>query len=636
MATPIRRAKTSFTAGELAPEMLGRGDLRAWENGARRLRNVFIQPTGGITRRPGLRFVAGLPGPARLVAFECGTEQTYLLALTAGALSAFLGDAKVAEVAAPWTAAMLPQLAFARNTDWLLVLHPEMAPQRVARGAGHAAWSIAPFAFAQEPFHRFAPAGVTLTPSSATGAIGLAASGAVFAPTHVGVRFRIGGRRVRVTAVASATEASATVEEALAAAPGSPAADWDEAAFSAARGWPVSACFHQDRLVIGGSRDLPNRLWLSRTGDAANFDLGAGLDDEAIAFGLVSDQANAIRAVFSGRHLQVFTSAGEWMVSGEPLTPASIQLNRQTRVGSPVDRQVPPVDVDGATIFVARGGRSVVEFAYTDVQDSYQANDLALLARHLVRTPVAMAYDQASRLLHLAMADGALATLTLYRGEQVTAWTRQETEGAFRALAEIDGTVWAVVERGAGGRFFLERFDPEVAFDAAVSATAAAPQVGWGGLAHLETRAVGVLADGAVRPPATVLGGGIAVDPPAAAVQAGLPFRHVIEPLPAEVVGPGGGGAAARTGPVRLVCATFRLLETRALSVDLGRGARPVPFRRLDTALLDAPPAAFTGDVTLRGLGWRRDSLAPLWRIEDDAPLPLTLLSVTTETRTND
>jgi hypothetical protein len=61
-----------------------------------------------------------------------------------------------------------------------------------------------------------------------------------------------------------------------------------------------------------------------------------------------------------------------------------------------------------------------------------------------------------------------------------------------------------------------------------------------------------------------------------------------------------------------------------------------VPFRRLDTALLDAPPAAFTGDVTLRGLGWRRDSLAPLWRIEDDAPLPLTLLSVTTETRTND
>jgi hypothetical protein len=192
-----------------------------------------------------------------------------------------------------------------------------------------------------------------------------------------------------------------------------------------------------------------------------------------------------------------------------------------------------------------------------------------------------------------------------------------------------------VVERA--GRHFLERFDAGAVFDAAVSATAAAPQAAWTGLARLESRAVGVLADGAVRAPATVLGGAATIDPPATTVQVGLPFGHVIEPLPAEVVGAGGGGgAAARTGPVRLVYATFRLLETRALSVDLGRGARPVPFRRLDTALLDAPPAAFTGDVTLRGLGWRRDSLAPLWRIEDDAPLSLTLLSVTTETRTND
>ncbi|MCA3339782.1 MAG: hypothetical protein INF90_14785, partial [Roseomonas sp.] len=45
----IKRTKTSFTAGELAPELLGRADLRAYENGARRLRNVVIQPTGGVT-----------------------------------------------------------------------------------------------------------------------------------------------------------------------------------------------------------------------------------------------------------------------------------------------------------------------------------------------------------------------------------------------------------------------------------------------------------------------------------------------------------------------------------------------------------------------------------------------------------
>ena len=131
-----------------------------------------------------------------------------------------------------------------------------------------------------------------------------------------------------------------------------PTPDFEEPAFSALRGWPVTVAFHQDRLVIGGSRDLPNRLWLSKAGDLFNFDLGEGLDDEAIEFPILSDQVNAIRGVFSGRHLQVFTSGAEWMVTGDPLTPTSVQARRQTRIGSVVDRYVPPKNVDGATLFV--------------------------------------------------------------------------------------------------------------------------------------------------------------------------------------------------------------------------------------------------------------------------------------------
>jgi hypothetical protein len=61
-------------------------------------------------------------------------------------------------------------------------------------------------------------------------------------------------------------------------------------------------------MVIGGSRDLPNSLWLSKTGDHFNFDVGAGLDDEAIAFRLVDNDTPAIRSLMSGRQLQVFAS----------------------------------------------------------------------------------------------------------------------------------------------------------------------------------------------------------------------------------------------------------------------------------------------------------------------------------------
>jgi hypothetical protein len=622
-----RSTKTSFTAGELGDQLLGRSDLRAFENGARRLRNVFIQPTGGVSRRPGLRHVAILPGQARLIAFEFNTEQTYLLALTHQRLQVFMNDAEVASLGAPWTAAMLDQIAFTQSADTLLLLHPEMPPQRVTR-TGHTAWAIAAWQFVAEPFFRFAAAGIAIASSAVTGTTTITTSAPVFQPGHVGARLRIGGKRVLVTAVASATSATAVVEEALPNTSATP--DWDEAAFSGARGWPVTACFHQDRLVLGGSRDLPNRLWLSRSGDLFNFDLGAGLDDQAIEFGLLSDQVNAIRAVFSGRHLQVFTSGAEWMVTGDPMTPSSIQLHRQTRIGSPIARMVQPVDVDGSTIFVGRSGQAVHEYAYTDVQQAYQASDLALVARHLVQTPLAMAYDQTRRLLHVAMQEGWLATLTLYRAEQVTAWTRQDTDGAFRSVAEIDGAVWVAIDRQGSWR--LERFDPALAVDAGLTGTAATEKTVWTGLSHLAGRAVQVVADGAPRLPATVTGGAVTIAPGALQLQVGIGFNHVIEPLPPQLLGAGG----SRSGPLRLVSATFRILDTVALSVDFGRGSRPVPFRRLDTPLLDAAPPSFTGDVTLRGLGWRRDTMLPLWRIDGDTPLPMTLLSVTTETRMTD
>src|SRR5690606_17447026 len=366
--------ESSFTAGEVSPLLLGRGDLVAYENGAARLRNVFIQPTGGVTRRSGLRYVDAARGPGRLVAFEFNTEQVYLMAFTAGWLDVYRDEAKVAEVAAPWTADQLGRIAWTQSADTLLVTHPEVPPQRITR-TGEAAWTVEPLAFAvdggisRQPFHRFAPAGVTLTPSAVSGTITVGASAEIFLPGHAGTRFRIGSAQVEIADIASATEATATTLADLAGT--DPTTDWAEQAFSAARGWPVSIAFHQDRLVLGGSRDLPNRLWLSKSGDLFNFDLGTGLDDEAIEFPILSDQVNAIRAVFSGRHLQVFTSGAEWMVTGDPLTPSSLQVKRQTRVGSPVDRSVPPRDVDGATLFVSRNGRELREFLYADVEQAY-------------------------------------------------------------------------------------------------------------------------------------------------------------------------------------------------------------------------------------------------------------------------
>ena len=66
--TRQRLSKTNFTSGEISAELLGRGDLTAYDNGAALLRNVFILPTGGVTRRPGLRFVGRLQNAIARVA----------------------------------------------------------------------------------------------------------------------------------------------------------------------------------------------------------------------------------------------------------------------------------------------------------------------------------------------------------------------------------------------------------------------------------------------------------------------------------------------------------------------------------------------------------------------------------------
>ncbi|HEC91309.1 MAG TPA: hypothetical protein ENI55_06550 [Alphaproteobacteria bacterium] len=625
--------KNSFTAGEISPLLLGRGDLRAYDNGAGRLRNVFIHPTGGISRRAGLRYVARAPGRGRLIAFEFNTEQIYLLVFTNLKMDIYRNEVKMATVAAPWTETQIGQINWVQSADTLLIVHPDVQPRKITR-TSDTEWTINTWSFLEangrinQPHHKFAADGVTLTPSATTGTVTLTASAAAFAAGHAGARLRLQNKEVEVTTITSATQATATVKETLVST--AAVTDWEEQSFSSVRGWPVAVCFHQDRMVIGGSRDLPNRLWLSKSTDLFNFDLGSGLDDEGIEFAILSDQVNAIRAVFSGRHLQVFTSGAEWMVSGDPLTPTSLQLHRQTKIGSAVDRTVPPRDVDGATLFVPRTGRELREFIFTDVEQAYQATDLAMLARHLINNPVDQDFDKSARLFHMVMADGTLATLTIYRAEQVTAWTLQETSGFFRSIAVAGGGTYVLVERTNG--FFIEIFDENLDVDSGLTGTGAAPKTTWSGLGHLEGETVKVLADGAVRADEIVVGGAITLAEAAGSVQVGLGFVHEVEPLPPFIQATGGG---TQGGRVRLIALTLRLRETAALSLDTGRGYREIPFKRFGAGVLDSSPPKFSGDKKIRALGWKKDGTKPLWSIKQSTPLSFTLLSVSAEINAN-
>ncbi len=620
-----RTLKTNFTAGEVSPRLLGRGDLRAYDNGALQLENIFIFPTGGITRRAGLRYIDTALGNGRLVPFEFNTEQNYLLVVTHQHIAIYLEDTKIADITAPWTYAQLAQISWTQSADTLLLCHPDVAPQRLNRLA-NGSWQLTAWvfeslgSFSYQPYYKFVDSAISLSPAGTTGSITLTASANVFVAGHVGTRIRLWNGEVQVTTVASPSVITAVVTSTLTGT--GPALDWREQVFSPVRGWPVCVCFHQNRLVIGGSRDLPNRLWMSESNNLFNFDQGTGLDDNAIEFGILSDQVNAIRAVFSGRDLQVFTSGAEYMVSGTPLTPSNIQINRQTRIGSLTNRWVAPLDVDGATLFLARNGQEVREFLYTNLEQAYTANDLSLLSSHLLVEPIEMDFDKARRLLFVVRGDGTFCTLTLYRAEEVVAWTHHSTNGTAQSVCVVGDVTYLLVARD--GSYFVERFDDNLQLDNALTGTSVTAAAVWSGLTYLNGKTVTIVADGAVRPDAVVTGGHITLDPPAHNVQIGLPYTHTIKPLPPNTAASDGSGARAR-----LVDLTLRLVNTAALTLDAGLGLRDIALRLTsDANPLDAALPQMTGDITIKGIGWQRDLSVPLWEIAQATPLPFTLLSV--------
>lgn len=638
----IRINKTSFASGEVSPSLLGRADLNAYANGARRLRNVYVHPTGGLSRRPGLRFVSSAPGPGRLIAFEFNTEQVYLLLFTDHLVEVFKQGVKIADFPTIWSFDQLAQIGWTQSADTLLVVHQDSPPKRITR-TSEEDWNISEWTFfvqdsgrIEQPHHKFAFEDTTLQASGTTGTISIVASGPVFHSQHVNTRFRIENKEVEIVDVTNAggndqdgwfDKATAIVKEALNGTTATK--DWSEQAFSGVRGFPVSVTFHQDRLIIGGSRELPDRLWLSKSADLFNFDLGEGLDDEAISFAILSDQVNAVRGLFSGRHLQVFTSGAEWMVTGDPLTPTNIQLHRQTRIGSPVDKNVPPRDVDGATIFVPRNGNQIREFLFADIEQAYQATDLSLLSQHIVVSPIDMDYDSRQRILYVVMSDGRLGTLTIYRTEQITAWTVQETEGLFHSVSVSGDEVYVVVERDKN--FFVEVFDPLMNTDSGLRGTDDLAKQRWIGIDHLEGKTVKVVADGSVHSDRTVEGGGIDLDNAANSVEVGLGYAHVVEPLPPKTL----GVSSVQGTKVRPIAITFRFENTYALQLDTGRGLKDIPFQRFGSTVLDQTPTGYTGEKTVRAFGWIQEGEQPMWRIQQENPLPFHLLSVSTEISVN-
>lgn len=452
----------------------------------------------------------------------------------------------------------------------------------------------------------------------------------------VGKYVRINRGLVKITGYTSATVVDGEIRALLDATIGAPANSWtlNSSVWNTRDGYPGACTMFEQRLVLGGSNNYPQTVWLSRIDAPLVFELGT-LDDDAASFTLASDQINPIAHLAQVKVLAALTYGGEFTLTGgveKPLTPTNVQIKQQSVYGCSLTR---PVRIGNELLFWQRAGRKLRAMAYRFDQDTFAAPDLAVLGEHLTEGGIVdMAYQQEpDSILWAVRSDGLLISMTFDRDQDVIGWAQHTTDGLFEHVACIPGEdgrdqVWVVVKRTINGtaKRYIERMDPNLNTDCAITGTVTTPTRVWSGLGHLEGRTVTVKADGVVLNPVVVAGGQIIIERPASSVEIGLPYTSTVVTLTPEVSGAQGTAQGARMRTSKL---TLRMLNTIGCSVE----GKPLAFQGFGPGVLDQPPQPFTGDKELTLLGFE-DGINEI-TIEQDQPYPWHILALIREVTIN-
>lgn len=193
--------KTVFSAGEVDPALHARTDLGRYQTGLATCENFVVMVEGGVTRRPGTRYVGELKTIAQrglLLPFEFSVDDAYMLAFNDGAMRVYRnGGVILSQPGVPFeletpafTEAVLDKLRWAQSGDVLFIAwggQPKVITRR-----DHDDWVIADYVNLRGPVEpQNTDRGRTMSASAQTGNVTLTANFAAFKPGHVGSTWRL-------------------------------------------------------------------------------------------------------------------------------------------------------------------------------------------------------------------------------------------------------------------------------------------------------------------------------------------------------------------------------------------------------------------------------------------------------------
>ncbi|WP_415993063.1 hypothetical protein [Desulfovibrio piger] len=687
-----RVAFRNFTGGEVTPTLSARYDLQKFGSFLQCCENFIPNLHGDIERRPGMRFIADLGGKSVLIPFQFNTEpeNNYVLIFREGGITVASADGLLAGVSieSPYALDDVYALSTAQAGDIVYLAHKNYALRKLTRSgtAPDYEWALeevvlnqsiaAPAAptvtFVRDNGDDDAPLNYTLryvvTAVDGDGVESVAS--AVGETTGKYPTDWVVGNHVDLTwtAVEGAEEYNVYRESAgyygfigvsrstsfqdqnfEPDTATTPKEDWDP--FEDGNN-PATVAFHQQRLVLGGTKDDPASFFMSRTGDFENFRKSRPLqDDDPVEYMLASGSIDEIRWMASFGDLLIGTSGAEYKATsgGAAITSSDVQISVQSYWGS---SGLAPLIIGQSVMHCQRSGSHVRDLYYSWESDGYAGNDLSLLAPQLVESHhiTQWAFQQSpGSNIWAVRDDGVLLCLTYMKEQNVYGWSRHVTQGKALSVAVISGSqedvVMLVVEREVGGvkKYFLERLagrfrDADGIVDAfyvdcGLTSRQETASDTVGGLGHLEGADVVALADGSPVEGLTVTDGAVTLPYAAKVVTVGLNYVSALSPLPLETDTQQGATLGKRRAYGKCVLRLYRSVGGKYAATEpgdlfdvagwKGRTAYDLPFLPEKYGEACQP---FSGNIEI-SLPSGQDTDTSLWLMQD-RPMPFRVVAI--------
>ena len=222
---------------------------------------------------------------------------------------------------------------------------------------------------------------------------------------------------------------------------------WSIGSWGNYQGYPGSVAMYQDRLVFASTKLQPQTIWLSRTGDYADFSISSTLkDDDAVNITLAGSSADGIHSLITTGDLLAFTNSGEWKISGAgdngAITPSALTAHQQTNIGT---KNIKPIVADGRIIVVQAQGEKIYSLGYDLNTDGYVGSEITILSNHIFESKeiVSIAYQRTpDSLIWVAFSDNTFASCTYNPEHEIIGWAQHESaylNFGFRAFIAIQG-----------------------------------------------------------------------------------------------------------------------------------------------------------------------------------------------------